>query len=172
MPLSRGVQAETALSRKSVDTPPSWPGDFAVPIKLGVRAVGFRSDEVEEWIERIRREAGSVSLWARPVSPHVDPPFRRGHTSGVRVAMAVDARLCYEPAYWTARRHLHPNTRSGYPASGSGGREGCRAADKVRERPCVADPAQVPGAPKATSRFSTARLPYAEVAVPMRRRWT
>lgn len=40
----------TGLSRKTVERRIAA-GDFAVPIKLGPRAVGFRSDEIEAWIK-------------------------------------------------------------------------------------------------------------------------
>lgn len=44
------VQAVTGLSRKSIERR-LRAGTFPKPVKLGARAVGFRSDEVEAWIK-------------------------------------------------------------------------------------------------------------------------
>ncbi|MYA44637.1 MAG: AlpA family phage regulatory protein [Gemmatimonadetes bacterium] len=44
------VQAVTGLSRKSIERRINA-GTFPRPVRLGARAVGFRSDEIEAWIK-------------------------------------------------------------------------------------------------------------------------
>ena len=44
------VQRMTGLSRKTVERRLAA-GDFPVPVRLGKRAVGFLSDEVQAWLK-------------------------------------------------------------------------------------------------------------------------
>ena len=61
------VQRVTGLSRKTIERRLET-GNFPVPVKLGSRAVGFLSDEVEAWIRDQPRVTPNASNNSQPAA--------------------------------------------------------------------------------------------------------